>query len=65
MKNIKACVGILKEGKVIVEELPLFKENELVIVISGDSFQEHVKEITGEFRDKLVATTDRDDDEYR
>lgn len=49
MSKIKVSVGIFRKDGVIVEDPTLFDKNEFVIVISGNSFQKHIKNLEKEF----------------
>jgi len=53
MSKIKVSVGIFREDGVIVEDPSLFDENEFVIVISGNSYLEHIKNLEKEFKEDI------------
>jgi len=52
MSDIKACIGVFRENGVVVEDPSLFNENELVIVLSGDSYSEYIKKMKEEVKSK-------------
>lgn len=64
MSSVKAGVGIVKKGRVVLEDPSLFNSDEFVIVISGDSFSQYIDKLTGKFKERIIRSKEFTDAEH-